>query len=82
MKTYDNYRPKFGRLARCDRDYRRWWMANESRGFAERCTEVGWRSRRIDEAVEMELALTLEWLKAAGQIARESNYTGMVRRTI
>lgn len=74
MKTYDNYKPKFGRLARYDRDYRRWWMANESRGCMERSPEVDWRSRRIDEAVETELALTPEWLKAAGQIERESNY--------
>ena len=72
MKTYDNRRPDFGRVAKCEKDYQWWWMAKESRGYTDRCTEINWRIRRIDEAAEMELVLTVEWLRTAGQMERSA----------
>lgn len=72
MKTYNasESEPQYGRLARYEKDYRRWRMAQEA--FAKRgeCTEVFWRTCRIAEAVDLRLSLMVEWLMAAGQIER------------
>jgi hypothetical protein len=73
MKTYNaNERePQYGRLARYDKDYRRWRMAQEELLIRGEYTEVSWRACRIAEAVNLELSLVVEWLMTTGQIERE-----------
>lgn len=74
MKTYNasEHEPQLGRLARYEKDYRRWRMAQEAFSMRGECTEVFWRTCRIAEAVDLKLSLHLEWLMAAGQIERLS----------
>ena len=70
-------KPEYGCLARHKKDYARWHMAREARSMWDKCAEVHWRCCRMREAVDSELSLTVEWLKAAGQIERESDCTHM-----